>query len=265
MKKLLFLGLIACLGLVACIETESNTNVNADGSGTSVTVVDMSQMMGFLAASKSEEKKKEEFRIDSVIYFKSVTDTAASLTGRQKQLLEPMQFRIQMNSDNNQMRFTITAPFKKMEDLQELNELLATSKFDKYFDQAFKMSGIDGMDEEGETEGKEEDPSSNIFGSLFPDYFKCQYKKGLIDCKTDPVKVEAFRARWKPKSEDDESANKQMMKMVSFTNRINIPSNAKKVTGEMLQEGASRKEWIQKGDLLDLFENPTKYEYSIAY
>lgn len=267
MRKLLLLGIVACLGLVACIETESNTTVNADGSGNIVSVVDMSQMMDFLTSQKSDSEDKEVVKLDSVIHFKAISDTAKGFTARQKQLLEPLQLRMQVNSETNQMRFTISAPFKKMEDVQELNELLASNQFDKYFDQAFQLAGLDDKKEEGAEEDKPND-SSNIFGSLFPDYFVCQYKKGLIVCKTDPKKVEEFRKRWKSneeEDEEDESARKMMMEMISFTNRIVIPVNAKEVKGETMEEGSSKKEWIQKGSLFDLIENPVKYEYSITY
>ncbi|MCR6722434.1 MAG: hypothetical protein NVV59_19565 [Chitinophagaceae bacterium] len=264
MRKLLLLAFVACLGLVACIETESNTTVNADGSGSIVSVIDMSQMMDFLASQKSDDDK-EVVKLDSVIHFKTISDTAKGFTARQKELLRPLQLRMQLNSETNEMRFTITSPFKKMEEVQELNELLASNQFDKYFDQAFQLAGLDDKKDESADEVKAEESSSNIFGSLFPDYYVWQYKKGQIACKTDPKKVDAFRQRWNAGNDDDEDARQMVMEMVSFTNRFVIPANAKDVKGEKLEEGSSRKEWIQKGTLLDLIENPAKYEYSITY
>jgi hypothetical protein len=57
----------------------------------------------------------------------------------------------------------------------------------------------------------------------------------------------------------------QMMEAISFTNHIKLPAEASKAEGLNLKMGESKKEWIQKGYLLELMQQPGKYAYHIEY
>src|SRR6476620_10341457 len=98
MKKLI----IACFvflgfALVSCLDTEEKITVKEDNSGTYqlTMIIDSSPMlqMALQQSGQSLEKK------DTVIYFKSFTDTATTLSAEEKSILENGKLHIAMNED----------------------------------------------------------------------------------------------------------------------------------------------------------------------
>ncbi len=187
-------------------------------------------------------------------------DTATTLTAREKELLRDLSFHIQMDIKAAIFKLAIIAPFRKMEDLQELNELMARKEFDDIFDKATKQSGLGSSD-------KEEEPgkNDNIFGSLFPDFYDCKYKQGKIECSLNKQKYDARMADMKNRDMD---MNDAMMEKVfadaSFTNKIVLPSAAKSVKGATLKKTTDT-EYVQNGSILELYRTPEKFAYSIEY
>lgn len=246
---------LVCLGLVSCIETETETTIKSDGSGTYVTVLDMSQALQMMAAMKAEGDE-EEFNMDSTIYYRDAAAADTKLSAREKELLSPMKIHLKANSEANEMRFTITVPFKKAEDLGEITSLVNNLNLDKYIDGALgDMSLNDG-------EGKDEDDTMN---KMMPNIFVTNFKKGNLQFSVSADKLKEFKTNFEKDSEEDQDINKQMMDFITFSHVIIIPADAKSVKGKSIKQGSSRREWKQEGSMGDIFKDPSQYEYTITY
>ena len=259
MRKLYVFAFLFCCLLTACIEIENSTTIHADGSGVLVTELDMSALVSFMKASKSGSKKEDDFQYDTLISLQSVTDTASQLNDRQKQLLRNAEFRMQASARESLMKFRFSCPFAKLEEVQEISELLGSPIFDQYFDQALALTGMN----EGSSEEKK--GNSNLFGTMSPNYLDYKFKKGKLECTVNQERLQTFRSNWNNSAEDEGESDRQLMELISYVHRINLPADGKKLSGDKIQEDGSARSWIQKGDILDLYEHPEKYAIIIKY
>lgn len=249
--------------LIGCIETETTTTIEKDGSGQLEAVVDMGQMIQALKSMKqSESDEKEKVNLDSTIRFSSFTDTSSSLTARQKELLRNITLGLKINSDDNVFRMRVLAPFKNTDELQEINRIMSSKEFDQVFDKAMSKTELGKPDEEQPESKREND---NIFGSIFPNYFTCNYSKGLISCVLDKEKYDAAMADMKKTLDLEDEMAQSMFGSASFVNRIKLPNKAKEVKGSSLTTSADGLVLEQKGSLLDIYQHPEKYVYTVRY
>lgn len=261
-KNLIYCVLITLL-LIGCIETETTTTIEKDGSGQLEAVVDMGQMIQMLKSMKqSESEDKEKVDIDSTIRFSSFTDTSSSLTAQQKELLRHITLRLKMNSADNVFRIRILAPFKNTDELQEINRIMASKEFDQVFDKAIANTELGKSDGDRSESNREND---NIFGSIFPDYFNCNYSKGVISCVLNKEKYDAAMADIKKTLDLDDDMAQTMLGSTSFVNRIKLPNKAKEVKGPSLTASADGLVLEQKGSLLDIYQHPENYVYTVHY
>lgn len=258
MKPLLLLALASMLIITGCIDTESTTTINKDGSGSLRSTIDMGKMITMMMAGKDASGEKNEAK-DTTIYLRSTVDTSTALSARQKELLRDMSIQVNMDVKATLFKLSIIAPFKKIDDLQELNELMAKKEFDDLFDKATKQSGLG--------KGEEEEPgkNDNMFGSLFPDFYDCNYTQGKINCSLNKEKYDLRMADMKNHDMDmEDEIMEKMFGEATFTNRIVLPSKARSVNATTLKK-VSETEYVQKGSLLELFRTPEKFVYTIEY
>jgi len=261
MRKILICCLLIAGMLIGCIETETTTTIEKDGSGQLEAIVDMGQMIQALKSMKQSESE-EKINVDSLIRFSSFTDTSKSLTARQKELLRNITLGLKINSDDNVFRFKVLAPFKSTDELQEINQIMSSKEFDQVFDKAMSNTEL-GKSEGEQPESKRE--NDNIFGSIFPDYFTCNYSKGLISCVLNKEKYDAAMADMKKTLDLEDDMAQSMFGSTSFVNRIKLPNKAKEVKGPSLTTSADGLVLEQKGSLLDIYQHPEKYVYTIRY
>lgn len=260
MRKCLPFLMLLSLWAMACIEAGTSTSINSDGSGETVSEVNFSEVMGMLLAQKKNPEEKD-MELDTTVYMKDAFGES-EFTASEKQLIQEAKLRFHFSTKQSIFRIAIHTPFKKLEDYQALMELMASENFDRVFDKSIK--GI-GDDITGESEG-EDGPNSNLFGFIFPDFLHYDYQKGTLKATVDSVKFSAFQAKWNSEEEGEEGAGmEQMMEAISFSNHIKLPVEASKAEGQNLKMGDSKNEWIQKGDLLELLQQPGKYAYHIEY
>lgn len=263
MKKLIALFIACTFILTACLQTETHTSINADGSGSMVATVDLSEMMQMMAGKKAQT---ENIKLDTVMYMRHHSDTASALTAYQKQLLREMKARVVMDMtslEKIQFKITITAPFKTLEDFNALNQLMKQKEYDAIFDKAMDIPMFSDKNKEEQNSSGEND---NIFASLFPAFYQCDYKKNSIVCKLDKAKYqEALESLKKTEFDLDGELENKMFSAASFSNKITLPRKPGKMEGTSLKKGAVDNELVQSGNLLDLYKHPEKYEYSVQY
>lgn len=263
MKKVVTLFLVCSLFLIACLETAMHTQISADGSGTMQSSMDMSSMLKMLAGKPGKGDKV--INIDTVIYFKNHSDTSTVLTAYQKELLRgmAMQMKVKMDIkdiDNLQFMISISSPFKNLDDLSALSRLMSQKEYDDIFDQALKIPFFEDSKQDQAAE------NDNLFNSVFPDFYKCEYKKGFVGCSLDKAKHAGTLEDLKKMDFDLEGEmESKMFEAATFSNRITLPSKPKKISGSSIKPGSGENELVQTGNMLDLYRNPERYEYSIQY
>ena len=136
-------------------------------------------------------------------------------------------------------------------------------EYDALFDKAIDIPMFSDKNKE-EDETKNE--NDNIFASLFPAFYDCDYKKSSIICKLNKAKYAESREELKKMEFDLEGElESKMFAGATFSNKITLPRKPGKVEGSSLKPGAAATELVQDGNLLDLYKHPEKYEYSIQY
>jgi hypothetical protein len=260
MRKCLPFLFLLSLWAMACIEAGTSTSINADGSGETVSEVDFSEVMGMLMAQKKNPEEKD-MEVDTTAFMKDAL-ADADFSEKERNLLKDAKIRFHFSSKESIFRIAIHTPFSKLEDYQAMTELMASEKFDKVFDKSIK--GI-GDDITGESQG-DDGPNSNLFGFIFPDFLRYDYKKGVLKASVDNARFALFQEKWKGGEEGEDGAGmEQMMEAISFSNHIKLPAEASKAKGLNLKMGESKKEWVQSGSLLELMQQPGKYAYHIEY
>jgi hypothetical protein len=133
-KKVFLLGLLFVLG--SCNFTE-NLYVNTDGTGDFSIEVDGSGIMA-MAGDQIEEKmteSKNTTTIDSTFSFKELfelkKDSIATLSAEEQASLKKMEnfvMHMKMDSDKNELFFSMKTPFKKVSELQDMMNGFKTLK-----------------------------------------------------------------------------------------------------------------------------------------
>ena len=261
MKKFILLWLLCSLILSACLDSETKTSINADGSGNMTATVDLSELMKMMAGN---EKEGSNFVMDTTINIKSYSDTSKKMSAYHKTLVRDMKIKLLMDMrDMSQLKFkvAIDAPFKSLEDFNALNELMKDNVFDEIFDNAMSNPFLSGEKDEDAASK----PGDNIFASVFPAFYNCKYSKNSITCKTDSLK---YKQTLEELTGMDFNINgdmeSKMLEGAVFTNTLVLPRKVIKITGDSWKK-TTEKELVQTGNYLDLYKNPGKYEYSIQY
>ena len=263
MRKYAILLLVCSLVLTACLESETKTTINADGSGSMTATVDFSEMMKMMAGN---QKQGEDFVLDTTINIKNYSDTSSRISAYHKSLVRDMKLKVLMDArDISQLKFRVTliSPFKNLEDFNALNELMKRNEFDQIFDNAMSIPELSGKDKNEENNSSNE--NDNIFSSVFPAFYNCVYSKNSIVCKTDTAKHrQTVEGLTKMDMDINGEMEAKMLESAEFTNTLVLPRSVKKITGDSWKK-TTEKELVQTGNYLDLYKNPGKYEYSIQY
>jgi hypothetical protein len=261
--KRFFVAVLCCVVVVSsCLETSTSTTINGDGSGTRVAIVDLSKGMAMVLKGK-ELPPNEKLYMDTTIRIRHHSDTASILNTRQKELLRDMVIRFKMDfRDIQSLAFTVAieSPFKSLNDLNELSVLITQKEYDIVFDRAFKIPMFDDKD------GASGNSNDNLFGSVFPAFFKCNYTKGKISCEVDSVAYDATLAQLRTMEFDlNGEMEAKMFGASTFTNTLVLPSVPKRINGGSWKKGDKDNVLVQEGTLLEVYKEPGKFGYTIQY
>lgn len=258
MRKCLPFLMLLSLWAMACIEAGTSTSINSDGSGETVSEVNLSEVMGMLLGQRNNPEEKN-LELDTIVFMKDAFGES-DLTGTEKKLIQDAKLHYRISAKQSIFRITIRTPFKKLDDYQALMELIASEKFDKVYTKSMKGINDKMVDEQGDGS------SNNLFGYMFPVFLRYDYQKGVLKATVDNAKFAAFQAKWKSGEEEEAGMGmEQIAELISFSNHIKLPEKASKAEGQNLTMGESKREWIQKGNLLELLQQPGKYAYHIEY
>lgn len=257
MKALKFL--VVCFFtccLSGCFEMNEEFTVQENGSGTLAVNMDMGQMMDMMKAFiPPEELEKAGEARDTTIHMKDLIDTATDLTAENKALLRDGTLRMQMNMQEKIFKVNMLYPFKSMDNLQKLYTSLGSG--------STGMSGLlKGMQGSSPIMGGGAQPDMKSLSS----YFDLVTKKNSITRTLNKQKYEALL------TDSMMQQAKQMSTMmggasgdIKMNTVIKLPAPAKKITGAKAELSTDKKTVLLRNNLLDIFEHPEVFEFSVEY
>lgn len=262
-KIYLIIAATISIFFTSCFETEEKITIKSDNSGDYQLTIDLSGMISQLKALKPDEAEALNENKDTIILFKSFTDTAQSLTAEEKKILEKGSMHIVMNSEKDEMRMAFEAPFNNIEQLLYLKrhmfEMISKMQPEKKL-----MGGADDGDNmPNALAGKAPDPGNLL--NPAQQAFSFTIDKNVISNKI--IDKEVIQ-----KSFGADSSMQMIMQMIPFMGDFNykttfiLPSPVKTFSsgGESVLS-TDKKTITFTNTLTGLMDKPESFEYSVEY
>ncbi len=252
MKILKFiLPALLAFSFAGCLDINETVDIRKDGSGQLTMDMDMSQMVDMMQQymGKDELAKKGFSKMDTTILLKDVVDTSSSLSEEKKAILRPGRVHIKLDMDAKVFTVHSMFPFTSLANLQKLYGLMN----DGSLRNAKLFGGLGGDAGAGANPG-----DINQFNSIFD--FSC--KDGMLTRKLDKAKFDAFKND--PQMAQVKQAT-QMGMEINYTSTISLPRPVKKISNPLAKLSDDKMTVTMKFNLIDVFEKPEQFEYSIEY
>ena len=258
MKKLKFFFTIACIFFFFfCFEINEDIDLKADGSGVYSVHTDMSQLIQVMQTylGKDEmDKQMPSKNIDTTVMMKGLVDTATNISAEDKALIKDGYVHLKLNMEQKEFKSDIVIPFKNLANLQKLYNSMNNQTLG--FNQLFKgMAGKSDTASAGNDNGM---PDMNQFNAIY-DF---ESHEGLISRKLNAEKWKALQQS--PQFAQMKEAGNAGIS-IPYTLTIVVPKPVKKVDNSLAQLFPDRKKVIIKYNLIEVFEHPEKFEYTIVY
>jgi hypothetical protein len=258
-KNIFFLLLSSSVFLTGCLEVTQELTVAKDGTGTFANTTDLSQVITMAMQMAGDKLGDQKINMDTTINFKSVLDSVKDISPENKQLLKDGVVHVTMKMDAGKYLINSSVPFRKIGDVEKINNAMQKEVNGKFMDNAMK---------EAMKQGKEMDSSMPMGNQAAPklsmpeNYFILTCKDGLISRVADKTKLASLA--------DDEMMGqmKQMSSMgapLKSNFVINLPRPAKKVEGKNVKLSDDKKKITIANELDDLFDDPALYEFKVEY
>lgn len=257
---------LAIVLFFGCYEVNEEIVINANGSGTFATKMDMSQLIEMLQTMGGEEELSKEGldrAIDTLINMNDLMKENAKATSEQKELVKDGKMRLQMDMAKKVFITDINIPFKNLNDLQKL--LAGTggsgAGIGELFKNMFDKSGKSDADTTKEIVDRAVDPGENQMDQL-SNVFDVAVKDGLISRKVNADKLAKLMANPEMAQMKELGANGIE---IAYTTTIKLPRPIKKVDNTLIKVSSDKRTLTFKYNLLDMFDAPEKFSYSIEY
>jgi hypothetical protein len=254
MKMLkIILFVFITVGFTGCLDIYEKIDIRKDGSGTVTMDMDMSQMLEMIQQYMGSEGmgKAGLSKMDTTIHLMDVLDSAGSLPADKKAVLSPGSVHIRLDTAAKIFTTHMNFPFTSQNNLQKLYATLG----DGSLGSAQLLKGLGG-DQGGAGGGPS--PDINQFNGIYD--FTCH--DGLITKKVNPDK-------WKALQNDPQLAQiKQAGQMgieINYTTTIVLPRPVKKVDNPIAKLSDDKKTVVMKFNLIDAFDHPEQFGYTIEY
>jgi hypothetical protein len=255
MKKLWPVLLV--ISLTGCFEIQENIDIKNNGSGQLTVNTDMSQMLGMMESylGKEEmEKQMPEKSIDTTVQMKDLVDTAKNISAENKALFRQGNIHMKLNMTEKLFKADMHFPFSSLGNLQKLY----TAMNDGSLNTTNLFKGITSGKAAEDEAGGPATPDMNQFNAIY-DF---QVKDGFMSRKLNAE-------RWKAVQNSSEFAQmKQATTMgieIPYTLTVGLPRPVKKIDNPLATLSADKKTVTIKYNLVEVFDHPEKFEYSIAY
>jgi len=249
-----------CLMLLAgCLDIQENIDVKSNGSGELSINTDMSQLLDIMQTyiGKDEmEKQLPNKAMDSTLYMKSIVDTAKDISPEKKALIRDGRVHMQLNMDQKLFKADMHFPFTSLDNLQKLYASMNDGSLGTT-DLFRGLASGRGTDSAGGGPNGAM-PDMNQFNSIY-DF---QSKDGMMSRKLNADK-------WKKLQQSSEFAQikdaSNMGMEIPYTLTIHLPRPVKKIDNSLAVLSDDKKTVTLKYNLIDVFDHPEKFEYTVAY
>jgi hypothetical protein len=258
MKKLkYFLTVAGLLLLAGCFEINEDIDVKADGNGVYSIHTDMSQLLRAMQSYMGKEEMDKQMpskNIDTTVMMKRLLDTAKNITAENKVLIRDGSVHLKLNIEQKEFKSDIVIPFKSLSDLQKLYNSMNNQSLG--FTQLFKgMAGKPDSASSGNDNGM---PDMNQFNAIY-DF---ESHDGLLSRKLNPEKWKDIQAS--PQYAQMKDAG-NMGISIPYTLTITLPRPVKKIDNSLAKLFPDKKKIIIQYNLIEVFDHPEKFEYTIVY
>lgn len=252
----LFLTVASMFFLAGCFEINEDIDVKSDGSGVYSVHTDMSQLLQAMQTYLGKEEMDKQLpskNLDTTVMMRTLLDTAQNISAENKALIKDGYVHLKLNIGEKVFKSDIVIPFKSQSDLQKLYNSMNNQTLG--FNQLFK--GIAGKPDT--TAGNDQGmPDMNQFNAIY-DF---ESHDGLMSRKLNQEKWKALQAS--PQFAQMKDAG-NMGITIPYTLTISIPRPVKKVDNDLAKLFPDRKKVIIQYNLIEVFDHPEKFEYTIVY
>ena len=258
MKSLKFFLTAGFLFLLAgCFEINEDIDVKAGGSGVYSVHTNMSQLLQAMQTYLGKEemdKQMPEKNIDTTVMMRTLLDTAKNITAENKALIKDGSVHLKLNIEEKEFKSDIVIPFVSLSNLQKLYNSMNNQTLG--FNQLFKgMAGKPDSAVSGNDNGM---PDMNQFNAIY-DF---ESHDGLLSRKLNAEKWKALQQS--PQYAQMKDAG-SMGISIPYTLTITVPRPVKKVDNSLAKLFPDRKKVVIQYNLIEVFDHPEKFEYTIVY
>jgi len=258
MKRLKYLFAAASMLLLAgCFDINEDINIFANGKGVYSIHNDMSQILQAMSSYLGKEEMDKQMptkNIDTTVLMKTLVDTSKDISAENKALVQDGTVHLVLNMEKKEFKTDIIIPFKSISDLQKL--VIAMNNQTIGFSQMFK--GIAGRTDSASSGNDNSMPDVNQFNSIY-DFVS---RDGLISRKLNPEKWKALQQS--PQFAQMKEAG-NMGISIPYTLTIVVPRPVKKVDNSLAKLFPDRKKVVIQYNLVEVFEHPENFDYTIVY
>ena len=252
-----FLTVAGMLLLAGCFEINEEIDVHAGGAGVYSVHNDMSQLLQAMSTYLSKEEMDKQMpakNIDTTVLMKDLMDSANNISAENKALIRDGSVHLLLNMDQKTFKSDVVIPFKSLSDLQKLYNAMNNQALG--FTQFFK--GIAGKPDSAIAGNDNGMPDMNQFNAIY-DF---ESHDGLVSRKLNAE-------RWKALQQSPQFAQIKdagsMGISIPYTLTIHIPRPVKKVDNSLARLFPDKKTVIMQYNLVEVFDHPEKFEYTIVY
>jgi hypothetical protein len=259
MKSLKYiLAVVSLFFLAGCFEINEDIEVKPDGSGVYSDHMDMSQLLVAMQSYLGKDEMDKQMppkNIDTTVMMKNLLDTVQNLSSENKALIKDGYVHLKLDMDQKLFKTDIVIPFMNLADLQNLYNSMNNQSLG--FNQLFK--GIAGKPDTASLGGTDNGmPDMNQFNAIYD--FKSH--DGLLSRKLNAEKWKALQAS--PQFAQMKDAGKMGIS-IPYTLTITLPRPVKKIDNALAKLFPDKKKVIIQYNLMDVFDHPENFEYSIVY
>ncbi len=253
--KFIFPVLLA-LGFTGCLDVYETIEVKPNGSGQLSMNVDMGQMVEMLRNNMTKEDlhKNGMEKMDTTILLKDIVDTSKVLSAEKKALLHPASIHINLDIDGKVFNTNMLFPFSSLDNLQRL---YATTSDGSLGNAQLLKNMLPGGQDGGVQQGG---PSPDI--NQFNGVYDFTSKDGLIVKKLNADKWKALQDN--PIFAQAKIAGQAGVK-INYTTTVKIPRPVKKVDNPLATLSDDKKTVTIKFNLIEIFDHPEQFGYTIEY
>jgi len=257
MKVLKFLfPVLLAFCFTGCMDIDETIEISKDGSGDLTMDMDMSQMIELMQnyVGKEEIAKQGMEKMDTTIWMKNLVDTLGTLSAEKKALLRPGSVRLKLNMEEKVFKTHMQFPFSNQDNLQKLYATISDGSLAST--QLFKGMGPGG--DAGATGGGVPSPDINQFNGIY-DFTS---RDGLLTKKLNAEKFKALQNN--PQLSQMKEAGKMGVEIL-YTTTIKLPRPVKKIDNPLAKLSEDKRTVTIKYNLVDVFEHPEQFGYSVEY